>query len=660
MLIEIEKYIALFFIYSFAGWLMESVSDSIKKKKLVNRGFLIGPYCPIYGTGVVLITILLKKYSDDIWATFFMSLLICGTLEYLTSYIMEKIFNARWWDYSKNKFNINGRICLETLIPFGVAGTFIIYIANPFLLKYINMVPELVMNIFTIVFLVVYITDMIVSFRIILNLKEMSKEFKDNTTEISDRVRKIIKKKYRWYRRLVHAFPKIKENVVYNKWEEIKTKLEESKSKYPRLHRHKEEKGGLSLISLTIAVVILITISSMLLYNAKSGIKIRKLEMMKNDISLLSDKLNSYYVEYGAIPAEIEYSNTILLKRIKDSNQIGENDNDVYYVIDLKALDGVTLNYGRDFSNISTEEDTKKCEDVYIVNEQSHKVYYVKGIEMDRIWYYTDTDDDETGIVLRKEIKNYNWTMILTEKSSGSTITDSNGNDKNGYRIGDTIEYSITIENTGDKVLNNLQMNLQATGKNGGLKNGGVTIDNDETLLNTLQPREKKSYNFDYVVMAGDGIDEEINMNAIVTAYVGDNEKDTVKKEASVKSHIEKENVVNVSLEETSTSASGNGYGVGEVVTHECIFENLLSLDITNVAIEVEIEREDGTKENVENITYTEIKAKENKLVCFSHDITEEEVVGSKAKNINIILTGTYNGESISEKYIFTAYKIDS
>ena len=227
------------------------------------------------------------------------------------------------------------------------------------------------------------------------------------------------------------------------------------------------EKKGLSLISLTIAVVILIIISSMLLYNAKSGIKIRKLEMMMNDISLLSDKLNSYYVEYGAIPAEIEYSNTTLLKRLKDSNQIGQNDNDVYYVIDLKALDGVTLNYGRDFSNISTEEDTKKCEDVYIVNEQSHKVYYVKGIEMDRIWYYTDTNDDETSIVLRKEIKNYNWTMLLTEESNGSTITDSNGNDKNGYRVGDTIEYSITIENTGDKELNNLQINLQATGKKG-------------------------------------------------------------------------------------------------------------------------------------------------------------------------------------------------
>ena len=423
------------------------------------------------------------------------------------------------------------------------------------------------------------------------------------------------------------------------------------------------EKKGLSLISLTIAVVILIIISSMLLYNAKSGIKIRELEMMMNDISLLSDKLNSYYVEYGAIPAEIEYSNTTLLKRLKDSNQIGQNDNDVYYVIDLKALDGVTLNYGRDFSNISTEEDTKKCEDVYIVNEQSHKVYYVKGIEMDRIWYYTDTNDDETSIVLRKEIKNYNWTMLLTEESNGSTITDSNGNDKNGYRVGDTIEYSITIENTGDKELNNLQINLQATGKNGELKNGEVTIHNDEELLSVLYPGETKRYMFSYGVMAGDGIDEEINMNAVVTAYVGDNEKNTVKKEASVKSYIEIENVnvVNVSIEENSASASGNGYSIGETVEYYCIFRNLCKLDITNVVIKVELERENGTKENVENnITYTEIKAKENKSATFSHIITEEDVSGSKVKSINIILTGMYNGESISEKYIFEAYKIQT
>ena len=242
MLIQIEQYISLFFIYSFLGWLMESIGDTIKKKKFVNRGFLIGPYCPIYGVGVLLITILLQKYRNDIWITFFMSLLICGTLEYLTSYIMEKIFKARWWDYSQRKFNINGRICLETLIPFGIAGTFIIYVANPFLLKYIEMIPDLAMHIIIGVLLVLYIVDCIVSFKIILNLKEMSREFKDNTIEISDKVKKIIKKKMRPYRRLVRAFPRIKENVLYNSWDEIKKRIEESKEEiFNKIDNSKEE-----------------------------------------------------------------------------------------------------------------------------------------------------------------------------------------------------------------------------------------------------------------------------------------------------------------------------------------------------------------------------------------------------------------------------------
>lgn len=242
MIIEIEKYIALFFIYSIAGWLMESLGDTVKKKRFVNRGFLIGPYCPIYGAGVLLITILLAKYSDDIWIVFFMSLLICGTLEYLTSYVMEKIFKARWWDYSNNKFNINGRICLETLIPFGIAGTFIIYVANPFFLKYIEMIPETLMHILTGTFMAIYIIDVIVSFKIILNLKEMSKEFKDNTIEISEKVKKIIKRKYILYRRLVRAFPRIKENVLYSKWDEIKKKIEESKEEvFTKIDNSKEE-----------------------------------------------------------------------------------------------------------------------------------------------------------------------------------------------------------------------------------------------------------------------------------------------------------------------------------------------------------------------------------------------------------------------------------
>lgn len=237
MIIKIEQYISLFYIYSIAGWLMESIKISIKDKKLVDRGFLFGPYCPIYGSGVVLITILLQKYHDDIPATFFLSMLICGTLEYVTSYIMEKIFKARWWDYSARKFNINGRICLETLIPFGIAGTSITIWLNPFIIKQLDIVPPLVMHITLGVISVLFIVDLVVSFKIILNLKEMNKEFKDNTNEISEKVKRIVSKQLFPYRRLVNAFPRIKENVKFSSWEDIKKKIEESKEELLELKK---------------------------------------------------------------------------------------------------------------------------------------------------------------------------------------------------------------------------------------------------------------------------------------------------------------------------------------------------------------------------------------------------------------------------------------
>ena len=137
--IDIRVYFLLFLAYSFLGWLMEVIGKLIQLKRFINRGFLIGPYCPIYGCGALLITFLLKKYIDDPFTLFIMAILLCGTLEYLTSYFMEKIYHARWWDYSQRKFNINGRVCLNTIIPFGLLGMFIIYISNPFLIRNIKM-----------------------------------------------------------------------------------------------------------------------------------------------------------------------------------------------------------------------------------------------------------------------------------------------------------------------------------------------------------------------------------------------------------------------------------------------------------------------------------------------------------------------------------------
>ena len=233
MVMQIEEYLALFYIYSFLGWLMEAVGISIREKRFVDRGFLIGPYCPIYGTGVVLITILLKKYSDDVLATFVMSIIICGILEYLTSYIMEKIFKARWWDYSTRKFNLNGRVCLFNLIVFGILATAIVFVINPFFIKYINKIPELPLGIVLGFITVIFLVDIVISFKLIFDLKDISKELKDNTEEISEKVKRRIRSwKIGLYRRLVKAFPRISEYVRYNSWEEIKKKIEESRQEF--------------------------------------------------------------------------------------------------------------------------------------------------------------------------------------------------------------------------------------------------------------------------------------------------------------------------------------------------------------------------------------------------------------------------------------------
>ena len=125
---ELFIYFLFFIIYSFLGWLLEVTVKLVEDQRFINRGFLIGPVCPIYGFGALLLQLLLNKYINDPWTLFIMIILTCSVLEYSTSYILEKLFHTRWWDYSRKKFNINGRICLETMIPFGIFGLIIMYI----------------------------------------------------------------------------------------------------------------------------------------------------------------------------------------------------------------------------------------------------------------------------------------------------------------------------------------------------------------------------------------------------------------------------------------------------------------------------------------------------------------------------------------------------
>ena len=233
---DIRIYFLLFIIYSVAGWCMEVICKLIQYKRFINRGFLIGPWCSIYGYGALLITFLLQKYTDDALVLFVMAIVVCGTLEYLTSYFMEKIFKARWWDYSQRKFNLNGRICLGTIIPFGLLGLFIMYVSNPFLIEKLELLPELWLNIIFWTILTMYVVDNIVSGVVVRSIKtadiSASKET-DNTEEITKRVKEILQTKSMLHRRLINAYPKLQavKIKIKDQTEKIKKQKEEIEAK---------------------------------------------------------------------------------------------------------------------------------------------------------------------------------------------------------------------------------------------------------------------------------------------------------------------------------------------------------------------------------------------------------------------------------------------
>lgn len=201
----------LFIIYSFLGWIVDTIGAGLKEKKLVPRGFLIGPYCPIYGFGALLIIFFLSKYQNDLLALFVLACIFGASLEYFTSYIMEKMFNARWWDYSYTKYNLNGRVCVRTTVAFGLLGVVLVKYLNPFFENLIVNMPDLLLSILSIGILVLFITDVAVSFNIISNIKKVDLSgAADSTEEITKRVKETLRSKSILNKRLVLAFPRLK------------------------------------------------------------------------------------------------------------------------------------------------------------------------------------------------------------------------------------------------------------------------------------------------------------------------------------------------------------------------------------------------------------------------------------------------------------------
>lgn len=155
--------IIIFLIFSHIGWLWEVVITSESYGIFVNRGFMHGPWLPVYGMGVVLLITLIGKKRITGWKVFFGSAVMCGVFEYFTSVLLESFFHAKWWDYSGEFLNFNGRTCFIAVILFGLAGSIIIRFAAPFLNICINKIPLKKQKIVCFVFGIIFLTDYVIS-----------------------------------------------------------------------------------------------------------------------------------------------------------------------------------------------------------------------------------------------------------------------------------------------------------------------------------------------------------------------------------------------------------------------------------------------------------------------------------------------------------------
>ena len=260
--------ILIYFItYSFLGWIMESIFRSICEKKLINTGFLKGPFCPIYGIGAIIMLVFLKDFSNNLVILFIVSMIVFTIWEYIVGVLLEKLFHTKYWDYSNNKFNFQGRICLMNSIFWGVLGIVFIKYIHPFIESIITKIDtKLLIFIYAIIALVMLV-DMITSIIKIKNIKStlekienLNREIKEKLKEITEEGKtdileniqniieqlkykrnKTIMRLYKNVYRLKKAFPAINTKEIteiLNKkieLKEIKEKIKNNKKRYKNL-----------------------------------------------------------------------------------------------------------------------------------------------------------------------------------------------------------------------------------------------------------------------------------------------------------------------------------------------------------------------------------------------------------------------------------------
>lgn len=166
-----------FLAYSFLGWTCETIYCSIGQGKFVNRGFLNGPLCPVYGFGAMAVLVFLRPIQDNIPLLFLCGMLVTSVIEYITGYLLEKLFATKWWDYSTYRFNIHGRVCLRNSLIFGALSVVAARVVDPVVRGAIFSLPFWASVSMSAVLLVILLTDLVLTVRTILDINSVLCQF---------------------------------------------------------------------------------------------------------------------------------------------------------------------------------------------------------------------------------------------------------------------------------------------------------------------------------------------------------------------------------------------------------------------------------------------------------------------------------------------------
>lgn len=215
-----------FTVYSFLGWLCETVYCSVGQRKFVYRGFLNGPVCPIYGFGALLVLFFLMDVKDNLLALFTAGMVVTTVLEYLTSFLMEKLFHAKWWDYSNKPFNIHGRVCLLNSVLFGMLAVLLAHFVAPAVDRLTNLTPAWLLPWVAGTVLVLFVADTVASVFTVLHLGARLKALQAATdTFVEERRRELREKRSALQSRLVKAYPNLHSLQYDERLQEIREAL---------------------------------------------------------------------------------------------------------------------------------------------------------------------------------------------------------------------------------------------------------------------------------------------------------------------------------------------------------------------------------------------------------------------------------------------------